>query len=110
MERKFNMKKIVLLGLLLSVSIGLTGCSFENNSNFIPVNNKGFTNITEILSYDSNTKIIYYLINDGKGYSSVGYMSPYYSENGKLCKYNVKEQKIEKIKINKTLISCLNWR
>lgn len=36
------------------------------------------------LAYDIDTKIVYYVFS--KGYK--GYMSPYYSENGNLYKYN----------------------
>lgn len=42
-----------------------------------------FCNISDRLVYDSNTLVIYYKFKT----SYYGYMAPYYSESGKLCRY-----------------------
>ena len=43
------------------------------------------------LVYDSSTKIVYYFFNDYYYNSNAsvgyGYLSPYYSKNGKICRY-----------------------
>lgn len=76
---------------------------------FIKIHSNQVTNISETketpliqisedtsLYYYNNTKVIYILLkeddSDDFGY---GYMSPYYSENGKLCRYI--DGKIEEI-------------
>lgn len=46
------------------------------------------------LYYYSTTHIVYVVFNECAGYSGYGYMAPYYSENGKLCVYDVKAKKI----------------
>lgn len=44
-------------------------------------------NIDDYLAYDLQTKIIYYRFTSGTLNNRTSYMSPYYSENGKLCRY-----------------------
>ena len=41
----------------------------------------------DYLIYDKETRIIYYKYEDGEGKRGYGYMTPYCSSNGKLCKY-----------------------
>jgi len=91
------MKKLTMLGLLLCVSIGLTGCS-DSNSKVVTDDNKKLTNISGLLSYDIDTRIIYYYFKDSAGNTGFGYMSPYISENGNFCKYDVNERKIIEVK------------
>lgn len=83
------MKKIFLLSLLLVVF--MTGC---NNSKGIKNYEETTNNILcqipgdDYLYYDKNTNIVYIIFNEnGTGYSSYGYMSPYYASNGKPYKY-----------------------
>lgn len=84
------MKRKVLI-LALVVAVFLSGCGranridnqLANNTNFGVIKNEE----TKCLVYDKNTQIVYYMIKDGSGYKGYGYMSPYYSSDGKLCKY-----------------------
>ena len=46
------------------------------------------------LYYYSTTHIVYIVFNEGNNYGGYGYMAPYYSENGKLCIYDVKAKEI----------------
>lgn len=48
------------------------------------------------LVYDKETRVVYYKYEDSDNghYQGYGYMAPYYSSNGKLCKY-VNDQIIE---------------
>lgn len=54
-------------------------------NSFISIQNSKY------LVYDSSTKVVYYFFNDyyhnGDASVGYGYLSPYYSENGKLCRY-----------------------
>jgi len=89
------MKKIIILGLLICISIGLIGCSgTDSNSKYVSEDNRKLINISGVLSYDIDTRIIYYYFKDWAGYKGYGYMSPYISENGYFCKYDVNERKI----------------
>jgi len=90
------MKKLTLLGLLLCVSIGLVGC--DSNAKFVKDDNKKLINISGLLSYDIDTRIIYYYFKDSAGNAGYGFMSPYISENGYFCKYDVNERKIIELK------------
>ena len=44
--------------------------------------------------YYSTTHVIYIVFNEIGSNSGYGYMSPYYSENGKLCVYDSEAKKI----------------
>jgi len=85
-----------MFGLLLCVSVGLVGC--DKNSQYVKDDNRKLTNISGLLSYDIDTRIIYYYFKDSSGNQGYGYMSPYISENGNFCKYDVNERKIIEIK------------
>ena len=89
------MKKIIIiLGILMCFS--LTGCAstgrgskdYDIHSHFIAIEGEND------LYYYSTTHIVYVVFNEVSGYSGYGYMAPYYSENGKLCIYDVKAKKI----------------
>ena len=89
------MKKIIImLGILMCFS--LTGCAstssgFKNydvHSHLISIEGEND------LYYYSTTHIVYVVFNEATGNSGYGYMAPYYSENGKLCVYDVKAKKI----------------
>lgn len=47
------------------------------------------------LGYDQNTKIIY-IISDFSDSRGTG-LCPYFSENGKLCRYNIETKEIQEI-------------
>ena len=89
------MKKIIIiLGILMCFS--LTGCTstsrgskdYDVHSHLISVEGE------KDLYYYSTTHIVYVVFNECAGYGGYGYMAPYYSENGKLCIYDVKAKKI----------------
>lgn len=74
------MKRIIICCLCLILL--LTACDYND----IEIN--GFTAIEEdFLYYANDTHIVYYLVSDRLGYKGFGFMSPYYDNNGKMCKY-----------------------
>ena len=89
------MKKIIIiLGILMCFN--LTGCAstssgfrdYDIHSHLISIEGE------DDLYYYSTTHVVYIVFNECAGYSGYGYMAPYYSENGKLCIYDVKAKKI----------------
>ena len=89
------MKKIIIiLGIIICFS--LTGCAstssgfkdYDIHSHLISIEGE------DDLYYYSTTHVVYIVFNECAGYSGYGYMAPYYSENGKLCIYDVKAKKI----------------
>lgn len=94
------MKKLIMFALLVCISISSLGCGgTDSNSKYISEdNNIKLVNISGILSYDIDTRMIYYYFKDRAGYKGYGYMSPYISENGNFCRYDVNERKIIEVK------------
>lgn len=75
---------IGVIVVLLFLAVGLTKCqqnSYEADRHLQPID--GYT----YLVYDPDTLVIYYQEKDGIGYKGFGYMAPYYSEHGKLCRW-----------------------
>lgn len=76
------MKKKIMIGLMVAA----IGCSFVGCGDHKYVNEDGlevssdFEEINSNLSYDKETRIVYYI-------SYSGYMSPYISKDGAYCKY-----------------------
>ena len=66
------MKNLVVLGLLL---LALGGCGEKFN----------FSRVKNGVVYNKDTRIMYYKLDSI--FSTKTYMAPYYSSNGKLCKY-----------------------
>ena len=92
------MKKIiVILGILMCFS--LTGCTSTNSgskdydihSHLIPIEGEND------LYYYSTTHVVYIVFNEAQYQAGYGYMSPYYSENGKLCTYDINTKQIVEI-------------
>ena len=95
------MKRIILLIMALIIiilAVTLTGCDTVpqkfNEPQSISSGISNFENIKgeDILFYDRNTKIVYYLFSaDREPYTQsatgYGYLSPYISENGNYCRY-----------------------
>lgn len=81
------MKKVVIAILTSFMIFSLTGCGAKTTSG--DISDVGLCKIEskDGLVYDKDTRIIYYMIENGIGDSLTGFMSPYYSENGRLCKY-----------------------
>ena len=97
-----NTMKIVTLGILLVVLVlALSGCSTVEKDDGLAKLSKRATlrNFSDAeithpeLVYDEETKIVY-LYRFG---SYREYLSPYYSENGCLCRYNTETGEIEEI-------------
>ena len=93
------MKKIIIiLGILMCFS--LTGCAslsdtFEGEKNYDVHSHLILIEGENDLYYYSTTHIVYIVFNEvGISDRSYGYMAPYYSENGKLCVYDVKAKKL----------------
>lgn len=90
--------KIITLILTVFLVFCLVGCTFTGS--------KGYTKSTggrlqstmmQDLYYDTNTKIVYILFNEGVGNAGYGYMSPYYAPNGMPYVYNVQTNSLEEI-------------
>ena len=83
-------KKFLLLGMSVMMLFGASGC--DGNVGDYPKPKSVYLRQINLenskdLFYDDETGIVYFLFNLGYGQNSKGYMSPYYSKNGKLCKY-----------------------
>ena len=92
--------KIITLILTVFLVFCLAGCSATY------AGSKGYTTRTngrlqptmmQDLYYDTNTKIVYILFNEGAGNAGYGYMSPYYAPNGMPYVYNVETNSLEEI-------------
>lgn len=76
---------------------GMTGCTYEGSKDY-DIHSKLISIESEHdLYYYSTTHIVYIVFSEGAGYSGYGYMSPYYSENGKLCTYDANAKQIVEI-------------
>ena len=90
-------KKILAVVLGLTLCFGVTGCgategskNYDNHSKLISIEGEND------LYYYSTTHIVYITFNECVGNCGYGYMSPYYSENGKLCTYDTNtKQRVE---------------
>lgn len=91
-------KKILVVALGLALCFGMTGCgategskNYDNHSKLISIEGEND------LYYYSTTHIVYITFNECAGKCGYGYMSPYYSENGKLCTYDTNTKQIVEI-------------
>ena len=93
---KNKIKIIITISLLFTLL--LTGCetpqagskNYEYTSNLIHIKGN--------LYYYAETKIIYIIFNEYQGYKGYGYMSPYYSSDGNLCKFDERTNSFIEIK------------
>ncbi len=74
------MKKIILCALIICL-LFCSGCTEENLESKAELGQIEYVDFTEDIVADKDTHILYVY------YSYQGFLSPYYSENGKLCKY-----------------------
>lgn len=90
-------KKILAVVLGLTLCFEMTGCAYEGSKNYD--NHSKLVSIEgeNDLYYYSTTHVVYIVFNECAGHSGYGYMSPYYSENGKLCTYNIDTKQIVEI-------------
>lgn len=88
-------KKILAVVLALTLCLGMTGCSgdMEASASLNLITIEGETD----LYYYSTTNIVYIAFNRCVGNIGCGYMSPYYSKNGKLCTYDTDTKQIVEI-------------
>lgn len=76
------MKRIILSGLIISL-LFCSGCTEENLDSRAEQGLIEYEDFTEDIVADKDTHILYVKYSRG----NKGYLSPYYSKNGKLCKY-----------------------
>lgn len=91
-------KKILAVALGLTLCLGMTGCgtstgskNYDEHSKLVSIEGEND------LYYYSTTHVVYIVFNEYAGDSGYGYMSPYYSENGKLCTYDTNTKQIVEI-------------
>lgn len=92
-------KKILVVVLGLILCFGMTGCdgtsigskNYDNHSKLISIEGEND------LYYYSTTHVVYIVFNKTEYQAGYGYMSPYYSENGKLCTYDTNTKRIVEI-------------
>lgn len=90
--------KIITLILTVFLIFCTVGCTYTGSKGYTE-NTDGRLQPTMMqdLYYDTNTKIVYILFNEGAGFSGYGYMSPYYGPNGMPYVYNVETNSLEEI-------------
>ena len=95
---KLMRNKIIALMLTVVLAFCIVGCTYTGSKGYTE-NTDGRLQPTMMqdLYYDTNTKIVYILFNEGAGFSGYGYMSPYYAPNGMPYVYNVETNSIEEI-------------
>lgn len=88
-------KKILAVALGLTLCFGMTGCgtstgskNYDSHSKLISIEGEND------LYYYSTTHVVYIVFNEAEYQAGYGYMSPYYSENGKLCIYDTNTKQI----------------
>jgi hypothetical protein len=92
-------KKILVIILGLMFVFGILGCSttseggkdYEVHSKLIKIEGEND------LYYYATTHTVYIVFNEFAGTQGYGYMSPYYSKNGKLCVYDIENKVITEI-------------
>lgn len=91
-------KKILAVILGLTLCFGMTGCgTSEGNKNYDSHSKLVSIEGENDLYYYSTTHVIYIVFNEAEYQAGYGYMSPYYSENGKLCIYDADTKQIVEI-------------
>ena len=97
MNKTNIIKKILIFIVIVFICFILIGCtasgtkSYDRHSQLIQID--GYDD----LYYYESTKIIYIAFNEFSASVGYGYMAPYYSENGKLCKYDIENKIIKEI-------------
>lgn len=76
------MKKFILCALITCL-LFCSGCTEKNLESRAEQGQIRYEDFTEDIIADKDTHILYIMYSNGYR----GYLSPYYSENGKLCKY-----------------------
>ena len=76
------MKKLIV-GLLIICLLFCSGCTEENLESRAEQGSINYVNLTYHVVADEDTHILYIFYNG----NHTAYMCPYYSKNGKLCRY-----------------------
>ena len=92
MKRKFL---IIICGLILC--FGCVGCATEGSKDYNTHSKLISIEGEKDLYYYPTTHIVYVVFNEYAGHAGYDYMSPYYSENGKLCTYDAEKKMIIEI-------------
>lgn len=92
MKRKFL---IIICGLILC--FGCVGCVTEGSKDYNTHSKLISIEGEKDLYYYSTTHVVYVVFNEYFGSAGYGYMSPYYSKNGKLCTYDTEKKIIIEI-------------
>ena len=90
-------KKILAVVLGLTLCFGMIGCTFTGSKSYNESSKLISIEGENDLYYYSTTHIVYIVFNEFEYQVGYGYMSPYYSENGKLCTYNTNTKQIVEI-------------
>ena len=90
-------KKILAVALGLTLCFGMTGCTCEGSKNYDNHSKLVSIESENNLYYYSTTHVVYIIFNEYVASSGYGHMSPYYSENGKLCTYDTNTKQIVEI-------------
>lgn len=90
-------KKIIAVALGLILCLGMTGCACEGGKTYYNHSNLVSIEGEKVLYYYSTTHVVYIVFDKSAGNLGYGYMSPYYSENGKLCTYDTDTKQIVEI-------------
>lgn len=81
----------------MTLYFGMTGCTALGSENYNNPSKLVLIEGENDLYYYATTHIVYIAFSEFKGNSGYGYMSPYYSENGKLCTYDINAKQIVEI-------------
>lgn len=87
----------ILAGLLgLTMCLLMVGCNSKSEGDKYYSAHSKLISIEgeEDLYYYSTTRIVYIVFDEYEPHAGYGYMSPYYSENGKLCIYDCNTKQI----------------
>ena len=76
------MKRLILCALIICLFF-CSGCTEENLESRAEQGMIEYVDLTEYIVADKDTHILYVKHSD----YNISYLCPYYSENGKLCKY-----------------------
>lgn len=87
-------KKLLVFILGLILCFGITGCTYDGMKHYDETSKLIAIEGEKDLYYYSTTHIIYIVFSEMFNSKGYGYMSPYYSENGKLCVYDSEAKKI----------------
>lgn len=90
-------KKILAIALGLTLCFGMTGCTSTGSKNYDDHSKLVSIEGENDLYYYSTTHVVYIVFNEAEYQTGYGYMSPYYSENGKLCIYDTNTKQIVEI-------------